>query len=206
MHSVLPYKITLFKILLEAFVNRLKLVIRPIKLQKQQVSFFLFLFLFLAPQTNSDLRNVLVYEANLAEKATFATLGSACFVSKERDCWLPKRASKKTNICQCLFVPLSHFSFFSSCNKTKALFLEGSTLCSVLIINKPQRKEDCSLFCQMSQRYSRMSIKDVFDKTMQQTNTANYIYFQIISLLVPLYADMKIINITVESAGLKCAF
>ena len=35
MHSVLPHKITLFKILLEAFVNRLlKLVIRPIKLQK----------------------------------------------------------------------------------------------------------------------------------------------------------------------------
>ena len=148
-------------------------MIRPIKLQSSRY-LFLFLFLFLAPQTNSDLRNVLVYEANLAEKATFATLGSACFVSKEWDFLLPKRASKKTNICQCLFVPLSHFS---SCNKTKALFLEGYTLCSVLIINKPQRKEDCSLFCQMSQRYSRMSIKDVFDKTMQQTNTANYIYF-----------------------------
>ena len=73
--------------------------------------------------------------------------------------------------------PIVTLFFFSSCNKTKALFLEGYTLCSVLIINKPQRKEDCSLFCQMSQRYSRMSIKDVFDKTMQQTNTANYIYF-----------------------------
>ena len=98
--------LSVFKILVEAFVNRLKLVIRQIKVENSCLCHFCFCFWHPKRTVTYGMSS---FMRPIWLKSNLCNVGICLFW--EQRTRLPKRASKKTNICQCLFVPLSHFSF-----------------------------------------------------------------------------------------------